>query len=75
MYGKVGLIAFSKDAKVEFYLNSYRDKSALLAAIGNVGYMAEITNTHLALDVRHTGIYYMLELVITAENVKNLHFG
>ena len=69
MYGKVGLIAFSKDAKVEFYLNSYRDKSSLLAAIGNVPYMGEITNTHLALNVRHTGTYYMLELVITAGNV------
>ena len=70
IYWKVGLIAFSKDAKVEFHLNSYKDQSSLLAAIRNVGYMGQNTNTHLALNVRHTGTYYNYKKCMLIQKIK-----
>ena len=35
---QVGVISFSSSAQVQFYLNTYHDKSALLAAINNLPY-------------------------------------
>ncbi|XP_052791179.1 cartilage matrix protein-like [Mya arenaria] len=46
---QVGLISFSKEANVEFYLNEYRSRGQLTAAVANVKFQGGNTNTHLAL--------------------------
>ncbi|XP_052776644.1 cartilage matrix protein-like [Mya arenaria] len=46
---QVGLISFSSEAKVEFYLNEYRSRGKLTAAVTNVKLRGGNTNTHLAL--------------------------
>lgn len=48
---RIGVVVFSdvEKTKVEFNLNKYYDRKALLAAIGKIRHMTGGTNTHVAL--------------------------
>ena len=48
---QVGVISFSSYAQVQFYLNTYHDKSALLTAINNLPYSGGSTDTAAALNL------------------------
>ena len=48
---QVGVISFSSSAQVQFYLNTYHDKSALLTAINNLPYSGGGTDTAAALNL------------------------
>ncbi|XP_071146006.1 collagen alpha-4(VI) chain-like [Mytilus edulis] len=48
---KIGLITFSDDAEIQFKLNTYVRKSAIINAILNIPYTTGITNTHKALQL------------------------
>ena len=48
---QVGVISFSSSAQVQFYLNTYHDKSALLTAINNLPYSGGGTDTAAGLNL------------------------
>ena len=54
---QVGVISFSSTARFHFYLNTYNDKTSLLAAINNIGYTSGGTNTAAGLDLLRTAGY------------------
>jgi len=55
---RVGLITFSDNAVLQFHLNRYRTKAALLQAV-NVPYLTGATNTAQAIRflLRHSSAY------------------
>lgn len=48
---RVGVISFSTDARLEFGLSSYNDKSSLLNALLNIDFSLGNTYTHKAFEV------------------------
>ena len=51
---QVGVISYASSALVEFYLNAYHDKSALLTAINNLVFTGGWTDTGGAIDLLRT---------------------
>ena len=48
---KVGIVTFSDMAKVQFYLNDFKDKMSMEDSIKKIKSEGGITNTHLAIEV------------------------
>lgn len=54
---RVGLVRFSNDANVEFYLDSYYDKVAMLNRINSTSYIGGTTNIAEALQIARLNVF------------------
>ncbi|GAB1610759.1 hypothetical protein Ahia01_001362400 [Argonauta hians] len=54
---RVGVVIYSTDVTVEFHLNRYRSKSAVLQAIDNIPYIYGSTNTYAGLHTARTQMF------------------